>query len=421
MISKIVIKLTILLTLSCNSLSFCQVKKFNGDPDNAFKNARDLAFKQQRKQAQDTLVLILSKYPDYHDVREFLGTTYSWDGEFKKAKKEFDYILDKDTKRKSTWIAAINNEIWGNSPYSALEMTTEALKKFLEDSEILYLRASAQEKTNNPIEAYNTIQIILDKNPEDQKAKEYKISLNEKLRKNSIELKSTVDLYSEKFNPMLYNSISYSRQTKYGSIIGRINLDRRFNENGTQYEVDLYPKITKGLYGYLNFGVSNSFLFPDFRYGVELYKSLPNSFEVSLGIKGLQYSTTTTIYTGSVGWYNGNDYWTLRPYITPHNSGVGASGTLGYRKYRSDANNYIGFSLGVGYSPEDNHFNTQINAIEIISLKSQKFKVDYSFSNHNKQSSWGTQFGITHQEKSFDLGNYLWFYTISVSWKLNFK
>jgi len=421
MISKTVVRFTILLMFSCVFFSFGQEKKFNGDPDNAFKNARDLAFNQQRKQAQDTLVFILTKYPNYHDIREFLATTYSWDGDYKKARKEFNYILDKDANRKSTWEAAIKNELWGSLPYAALELTTEALKKFPEDTDILYLKASAQEKTNNPIEASNTIQMVLDKNPEDQKAKEFKTSLNEKLRKNSIEFKSIVDLYSETFDPMLYNSFTYSRQTKYGSVFGRINFDRRFNKNGTQYEVDLYPKISKGFYGYLNFGISNSFLFPDIRYGAELYKSLPNSFEVSLGFRALQYSTTTTIYTGSVGWYHGNDYWTFRPYLTPNDSGVSASGTIGYRKYRRDAHNYLGFSFGMGYSPEDNHFNTEINAIQIITLKSQKFKAEYYFSNNNKRSSWGTQFGITHQEKSFDPGKYLWFYTFGVSWELKFK
>jgi len=421
MISKTVVRFTILLMFSCVFFSFGQEKKFNGDPDNAFKNARDLAFNQQRKQAQDTLVFILTKYPNYHDIREFLATTYSWDGDYKKARKEFNYILDKDANRKSTWEAAIKNELWGSLPYAALELITEALKKFPEDTDILYLKASAQEKTNNPIEASNTIQMVLDKNPEDQKAKEFKTSLNEKLRKNSIEFKSIVDLYSETFDPMLYNSFTYSRQTKYGSVFGRINFDRRFNKNGTQYEVDLYPKISKGFYGYLNFGISNSFLFPDIRYGAELYKSLPNSFEVSLGFRALQYSTTTTIYTGSVGWYHGNDYWTFRPYLTPNDSGVSTSGTIGYRKYRRDAHNYLGFSFGMGYSPEDNHFNTEINAIQIITLKSQKFKAEYYFSNNNKRSSWGTQFGITHQEKSFDPGKYLWFYTFGVSWELKFK
>jgi YaiO family outer membrane protein len=58
-------------------------------------------------------------------------------------------------------------------------------------------------------------------------------------------------------------------------------------------------------------------LFPDLRYGAELYKSLPHSLELSAGFRTLKYSTTTNIYTGSIGWYTGNSYWSLRPYFTP--------------------------------------------------------------------------------------------------------
>jgi hypothetical protein len=38
-------------------------------------------------------------------------------------------------------------------------------------------------------------------------------------------------------------------------------------------------------------------LFPDLRYGAELYKSLPR---LAAGFRTLKYSTTTTIYTGAL-------------------------------------------------------------------------------------------------------------------------
>lgn len=421
MISKIIIKLTFILAFLGVFQMFGQEKNFNGDPDIAFETARKLAFNQQRKQAQDTLLFILTKYPDYHDIRSFLATTYSWDGEYKKARKEFSYILDKDSKRKETWIAAIKNELWANMPFVALEMSNEALKKFPNDAEILYLKASAQENTNNPLEALSTIQLVLNQNPDNQKAKEYKINLNKILRQNTIGINSSVDLYSETYDPMQYYTFKYGRQTKYGSIIAKVNFNRRFNENGAQYEVDLYPKISKGFYAYLNLGLSNSFLFPDVRYGAELYKSLPKSFEVSLGFRTLKYSTTTTIYTGSVGWYNGNSYWSLRPYLTPGDSGTSKSGTLTYRKYKSDAENYLGFTFGMGFSPENNQNNVSGNVATFVDLKSQKLNVLYYFSSSNKQNNWGTQFGVTHQEMSFDQGSFFWIYSLTLSWELKFK
>jgi YaiO family outer membrane protein len=69
------------------------------------------------------------------------------------------------------------------------------------------------------------------------------------------------------------------------SIIGKVNFNRRFNENGTQIEFDLYPKLQK-VYAYVNIGFANTFLFPDLRYGAELYKSL-HSLELSAGFRTL--------------------------------------------------------------------------------------------------------------------------------------
>jgi len=183
----------------------------------------------------------------------------------------------------------------------------------------------------------------------------------------------------------------------------------------------LYPKIAKGLYAYLNIGFANTFLFPDLRYGAELYKSLPYSLEASLGFRSLKYSTTTNIYTGSIGWYTGNSYLAFRPYFTPGDNGTSTSGTFTYRKYRSDADNYIGATLGMGFSPEINQFNFSGNENAIVDLKSQKFNVGYYFTSANKKNAWGAQFGVTHQEITFDQGNYFWIYNIALSWDIRFK
>lgn len=421
MISKIVIRITyILVFLGVFQMSGQEIK-FSGDPDASFEKARNLAFNQQRKQAQDTLLFILTKYPDYHDIRSFLATTYSWDGEYKKARNEFDYILQKDKDSKSTWMAAIKNEMWADMPYAALELTDTALKTFPNDSELLYLKANAQEKTNNPLESLSTIESALKENPNDLNAKEYKASLENGLSRNAIGIASSVDIYSDVFDPMQYYAFTYRRQTKYGSIIGRVNFNRRFNENGMQYEVDLYPKIAKGLYGYVNIGLSKSFLFPDVRFGAELYKSLPKSFEVSMGIRTLKYSTTTNIYTGSLGWYTGNSYLALRPYFTPNETGTSKSGTVTYRKYRSDADNYLGVALSVGFSPEINQFNINQDAAKFVELQAQRINFSYFFTSSNKQHAWGTQFGVSHQEIIFDQGNYFWIYSVALSWDLKFK
>jgi YaiO family outer membrane protein len=398
-----------------------QQKEYSGDPDVSFATARKLAFNNQRKQAQDTLLFVLTKYPNYHDVRSFLGTTYSWDGDYKKAKKEFDYILEKETTNKSAWLGTIQNELWASSPYTALELSEKALKNYPNDSEILLLKASAQEKTNNLVEANKTVSLVLKQDPNNQKAIEYKNSLNKNLNLNNIGINAAIDLYSSVYDPMHYYSLKYGRQSKYGSITAKVNFNRRFEENGVQYELDIYPSIAKGLYGYLNAGYSNSSLFPETKYGAELFKSLPGGFEISLGFRSLMYDTTTNLFTGSITWYTGNSYWSLRPYVTPGDAGTSLSGALTYRLYRKDADNYFSGAIGAGYSPEVNQFNNNGDAVAIFNLKSQKINIGYNFTTPNNKNVIGLQSGITHQELLFDPGNYVTIYFFAVSWELRFK
>lgn len=414
--------LLIIMFLSVFQIS-AQQKVFNGDPDEAFKIARELAFNKHRKQAQDSLLLILTKYPNYLDIRSFLASTYAWDGDYNKARKEFEYVLKRDPNRKTDWIAAIRNELWGETPFNALELAKKALEYHPGDADILLLEAKGKEQSNNPLEALETVNMILEGDPTDEKAKNYRIYLINSLSFNTIGFSSSVDLYSNNDrDPMQYHTLKYSRQTKLGSITGKVNFNRRFQKNGVQYEVDMYPKITKGLYAYTSVGISNTDLFPSIRYGGELFLSLPKSFEVSGGFRGLKYSKTTTIYTGSLGWYTGNSYWSFRLYVTPGNPGSSKSGTLNYRKYRSDANNYLSISVGTGFSPAADPFPLDEEEVAVFDLKSQKFNIKYYFSSPNKQNIFGATFNLAHQEISaVSRGEYFLIYSLGLSFDVKFK
>ena len=68
---KFIGKIFLLVIFLINTQVYSQQKVFSGDPDTAFEVARKLAFDGNRKQAQDSLLLILTKYPNYHDIRSF--------------------------------------------------------------------------------------------------------------------------------------------------------------------------------------------------------------------------------------------------------------------------------------------------------------------------------------------------------------
>jgi tetratricopeptide (TPR) repeat protein len=146
---KIIIVTVLMVTLFFTNHIFSQEKVFDGNPDTAFKEARDLAFSCKRKQAQDSLRFILTSYPDYLDIRAFLASTYSWDGSYAKARKEFSYVLKKDKKRKTDWIAYIKNEQYAEKYYKALELSNKALTIFPGDPDLLQLKAKSELNSGN--------------------------------------------------------------------------------------------------------------------------------------------------------------------------------------------------------------------------------------------------------------------------------
>ena len=401
---------------------FSQEKEFTGDPDAGFEKAREMAFNDQRKQAQELLKSIIAKYPNYLDLRSFLANTYSWDGNYKDARLGFDFVLKEDPKRKADWIAAIKNEFYANLPYKANELIKKAMIHYPKDPEVLYQKARSEEKLNKPDEALHTIDQILLLDPVNQEAISYKATLKNSFRVNAIGINYSTIIYDKNERDIShYSTLRYARQTKYGSITANLNYMRRFDSDNFQYEVDTYPRITEGLYAYVSAGFSNSDLFPTSRYGAEIYKSLPKSFEASLGLRVLNFSTTTTIYTGSVGWYTGNSYWAFRMYITPNDDGSSKSGTLTYRKYYSDADNFFSIDIGMGFSPEQERFPVDANQAVVLNLQSQKLTGSYSFTSKNKKHAWSTSFGIFREEKSITPGEYFLFYNVGISYDLRFR
>ncbi len=387
-----------------------ETKVYEGNPDISFFVARDLAFSGRRKEAKDTLTLILSKYPEYTDGRNLLGKIYSWDGEFDKARAHFNKITSSKKNDKEAWISAINNELYAENYSIALGLSNKALLFLPEDNDLVLLQRKALE--NSDKSGIKSLSIANNHIPGDT-------------LRNKIAVYGMLDVFDVVFDPMMATSLEYIRTTKIGSIIPRINYANRFETNGLQYEIDFYPKFSKTFYGYFNYGYSNAPIYPDHRVGAELYANLPNAFEASIGMRYLEFNDiTANIITGSAGVYKGNYYLSLRPYITlPVGANpVGISGSLLVRKYLKDKDNYFGVNAVVGYAPELKQLRAGdiLLAETLLYIESQQLNLEYQFTGSTGSNIYRTSLGITHQELAFDAGNFFWAVTTGFSYQFKF-
>jgi YaiO family outer membrane protein len=151
-----------------------------------------------------------------------------------------------------------------------------------------------------------------------------------------------------------WHQAAFSAATKRprGTLIARINAARRFAMDGAQFEVDAYPVFGPKTYAYLNTGYSNATIFPEWRYGAELFQTLPRAMEASLGVRHLGFvGSPVTLFTGSVGRYTGNYWFSVRPFVRDKDGDMSASATLTGRRYGADADSYIGARIGYGSVP----------------------------------------------------------------------
>ena len=378
------------------------------DADAAFTRGRDLAFQGERSMARDSLEALLEVYPEYTDATILIAKTYSWDGDYEEARKRLNRITSKKKEARDAWLAAIRNEVYAENTNIALGLANKALIHLKQDEEIETLREQLRTRLNEVPEI------------QDRLKKENR----QKATKNTLSVTTNLEVFDQQFDPMYLTTIEYQRGTSLGKIIPRVTFGERFNITGAQFEVDAYPTISKKLNGYLNYGYSNSVIFPKHRFGAELFAELPNALEVSLGARHVQFTTTNaTIFTGSFGLYRGNYYLSARPYVSTRNDGqIGTAGTVIARRYGKDGSTYFGLRASYGFDSELNQFivDGQLLSETQLFVESQELLLEYQFSAANATSVYGFNAGVRRQELFSNANSFFWAFSAGLRYQFNF-
>lgn len=388
-----------------------------------FALARQKAFAGQREEARSLCRTILARSPFYHDARVLLGRTYAWDSRWEEARTEFHRVLDERPDYSDALNALLDVELWESKFDRALEIADRALSAHPSDEDLLVKKVKALKGLGRDGEALRVLNILEDLNPSLAEIAALRQNLNAAPVLNEVGINYATDRFSGTYDPMHYGYLQLSRRTPFGSIFGRLNYSNRFGSTGTQFETDLYPRLTDGVYAYLNYGYSLNLLFPRHRTGAEIYTKLPSSYEGSVGFRYLYFgpSSDVTIYTGSLGLYFGSYWVSFRPYFIPNDAGVSKSASLTLRRYLSDAENFLSLRAGAGFSADERALQSSTGFLgqEVFFLKSQTAGVGWqqTFATNNLIIA---TFDVTNQELSFSPGNYVLMYSLSIGMRARF-
>jgi len=363
-----------LLTLiNCNSL-FAQQQLSS---DELFQQARTAAFDKKNYPLATELskkALIIS--PDYSDIRIFLGRVYTWWNKTDSGRECFKEVLDLEPGNEDAASAYADLEYWNDNPSEALLICENGLTFHPQSKVLLLKRAKNLIELKRYKDANDGLAGLLKIDPKNAEARSLLEKIKDQRAKNKIGISYDLATFDKQFDdPWHIVSLDYSRNTKAGSFIGRVNYANRFKTNALQFEADAYPRISKTFYSYVNVGISDkSGVFPQYRSGFSLYANLPKSFEAEAGLRYLYFSDATWIYTSSIGKYFKNYWFNFRTYITPATESVSNSYTFTTRYYFKETN-YFGVALGTGISPDETANNIQL--ANLYKLKSYKVSADY--------------------------------------------
>ena len=412
--------LPFLTLLIASSPLFAQQDTLVLGVDELFSVARMRAFEGRHEDARVLLRKILKRSPDYSDVRILLGRTLAWDGKYDSARAEFGVVLKADARNRDALLALVDVELWSDRFQDAVSLCDQGLKLRPNDDELGIKKARALRNLGNDKEALAVLGRAEDANPSNPDIAPLRDQIRLMSLYYSVSANYTYDYFSEIYDPMHLGYVQVSRRTSLGSVFGRLNYGYRFKSPGIQGEVDFYPRIKSGIYAYVNYGYSGDDIFPKHRFGAEVYGRLPSSMEGSVGLRYLYFGPNShvTIYTGSLGIYEGNFYFVLRPYITPNNSSFSRSLSFLVRKYNGDADNYFSFKGSVGFTPDERTIvlSTGENGKETYFLKSQNIGVGCQVALQTTLLLTAT-YDLTHQELIFSRGEYVYDHSVSIGLK----
>ncbi|MBC7921164.1 MAG: YaiO family outer membrane beta-barrel protein, partial [Ferruginibacter sp.] len=328
------------------------------DLEAQFREARSLALAGKYPEARLLLNRIVGQQPAHSDAVILTGRTYAWEGKFADARAQLQPVLAVDPANQDALNALIDTELWDGNPDQAIRHADAGLGYYPNSEDFLLKKAKALLAQQKDEAAAVELNRLLTVNPANQEALQLLQTLRNTALRNFAGLRHYLTLFDNGTRPWHLASAEYGRIIRRVTLIGRLNYARRPDESssqqsGYQAEVDAYPILGKGTYAYLNAGYSEALrLFPETRFGAELFQKLPKGFEVSAGGRRLNFpDLRITLYTASLSKYYRDYLFVVRGYGSFQSGHFTPTVLFSVRKYFHGPDDFATLTVNNGTVP----------------------------------------------------------------------
>jgi len=313
--------------------------------------ARELAFDGHRSQALGLLESYLKNDPDDTDALTFYGTVLSWDGRYAEARTALRKVLAKIPNHGDALPGLINVELWSGNPSRAEELAAAGLAAKPTDETLLLARARALRALGRLGEAMQVANKLVAAGP-GTSAASFRENLLSEMRTWEVGIDSSYEMFSDHRSGRSETEASVTHHFSRGSLAADFYRTYQYGLTSNQVELDSYVSLRVGTYVNLTSAWSpDRQLYARYRYGGEVFQSLPKGFEISAGARRLVFSSPVNIFTGSLSKYYHSWLFTTRTYITPGAAGDSHSYQFSARRYKHDGLSYFGVRYGFGAAP----------------------------------------------------------------------
>lgn len=286
------------------------------------ERARVLSDEGRRADALALLEGHLRESPRDVDARLVYGLILSWEGRYDQARDALQQVLTQTPEYLDARVALMNVEWWAGRTKEAIDLARQVLAR----------------EAGHP-----QARLVLQR-------------LEARSHPWMVGLSASRDSFADTFDPWTEMSVSAGRQTPAGSLIVRGSRADRFGDTDEMVEVEFYPSIRAGTYGFVGVGISpDHTLYPERRFSADLYQSLGWGVEVSIGYRQLAFAETTRIYVGTLTKYLGNWMVTGKVFHVPDRDVGGSWSYHGQlrRYFGSSGTSFFGAGYSYGISRED--------------------------------------------------------------------
>ena len=248
---------------------------------------------------------LVEREPQSVDYKIYLANLYSWNKNYDSAIRLLLPLTVATAPSEEAFQSICNAYLWKGDFEKSILVARQGLSRAAADS-VFYLSnlAIAYEKTNRDTSSLAMIKMVQRIDWGNEKMLYLKSSILQK-RKNLFSASYYNISFRAPYNaPQHIAFLEYKRNFSKAPFLVRLNYGQMFQKESVQLEFDLYPKISKNSYLYLNQAVSSArSVFPSYKAGLEYYVALPEHVTASAGARFLKFQTSTVwIGTAHIGY-----------------------------------------------------------------------------------------------------------------------